>query len=233
MDDFLKENYSLITSLIEVFAAIIGVITFKKYKYTSVKYVIYFLVYAFFIDLIGGYPSYLRDKGYFHLIEGTLIEKNYWWYTIFWWVGLSCFMFFVNYNIVKTVRLKQILKYGFYIYLLQVILYIVFKFEKVFNYNQFISIASLWIVFLSIIIYFFETLASERIVLFYKSVYFYFNTTFFIWILIIIPLEFFELYFIEGDWDYVLLKWKIFLSLNTFLYMTLSAALLFCKAESD
>ncbi|WP_179320034.1 hypothetical protein [Winogradskyella helgolandensis] len=233
MDDFLKENYSLITSFVELFAAIVGVITYKSYKFTPVKYIIYFLVYAFFVDLIGGYPSYLKDIGYFHLIEGTLIESNYWWYTLFWWIGLSSFMFSVNYKIVKTVRLKQILKYGYYIYLLQVVLYIIFKFENLFISNEFISISSLWIVILSIIIYFFETLASEKIVLFYKSMYFYFNATFFIWILIIIPLEFFELYYIEDDWDFVLLKWKIFLSLNIFLYITLSAALLFCKPKAQ
>ncbi|WP_178985480.1 hypothetical protein [Winogradskyella helgolandensis] len=233
MDDFLKENYSLITSFVELFAAIVGVITYKSYKFTPVKYIIYFLVYAFFVDLIGGYPSYLKDIGYFHLIEGTLIESNYWWYTLFWWIGLSSFMFSVNYKIVKTVRLKQILKYGYYIYLLQVVLYITFKFENLFISNEFISISSLWIVILSIIIYFFETLASEKIVLFYKSMYFYFNATFFIWILIIIPLEFFELYYIEDDWDFVLLKWKIFLSLNIFLYITLSAALLFCKPKAQ
>ncbi|WP_179335975.1 hypothetical protein [Winogradskyella costae] len=233
MDDFLKENYSLITSMVELFAAIIGVITYKSYKFTPVKYIIYFLAYAFFVDLIGGYPNYLKDIGYFHLIEGTLIESNYWWYTLFWWIGLALMMVFVNYKVVKTVRFKQILKYGFYIYLLQVILYIIFKFENLFNYNEFISIASLWIIILSIIIYFFETLASETIVLFYKSIYFYFNATFFIWILIIFPILFFELYFIEDDWDYVLLKWKIHLSLNIFLYMTLSAALLFCKPKAQ
>ncbi|NRR92663.1 hypothetical protein HSX10_13900 [Winogradskyella undariae] len=232
MDDFLKENYGLITSLVELFAVIVGVITYKAYKFTPVKYIIYFLAYAFFVDLIGGYPSYLKEINYFHLIEGTLIESNYWWYTLFWWIGLAFIMVFVNYKVVKTIRFKLILKYGFYIYLLQVILYIIFKFENLFISDKFISIASLWVVILSIIIYFFETLASDRIVLFYKSVYFYFNATFFIWILIIIPLLFFELYFIEDDWDYVLLKWKIHLSLNIFLYMTLSAALLFCKPKA-
>lgn len=233
MDEFLKNNYTLITSLVEGFAAITGVILYKKYKFTTVKYLIYFLIYSFFVDLIGGYPSFLKQIDYFHLIEGTIIETNHWWYTLFWWIGLSSIMFYINYQVVKTNRLKQILKYGFCIYLLQVILYVVFRFENIFRPDSFISIASLWIVMLSIVIYFFETLASEKIILFYKSVYFYFNAVFFIWILIIIPLEFFELYFIKDDWDYVLLKWKIYLLSNIFLYFLLSAALMFCKPESD
>lgn len=233
MDEFLQEYYNLITSLVEIIALITGVILFNKYKLTPVKYLIYFLVYAFFVDLIGGYPDFLKQNGYFHLIEGTLIEKNYWWYTIFWWIGLSTIMFYVNYKYVETDIFKKILKYGFYVYLFQIIIYIVFKFEDIFSHERFISIASLWIIMLSIMIYFFETLRSDKIVLFYKSVYFYFNSVFLIWILLIIPLNFFELYFIEDDWDYVLLKWKIYLLLNIFLYISLSLALIFCKADND
>ena len=233
MDEFLKEYYGLITSLVEIAAAVTGVILYKKYKLTAVKYIIYFLIYTFFVDLIGGYPSFFKKIGYFHLIEGTLIEKNYWWYTIFWWIGLSTIIFYVNYQVAKNKRLKKILKYGFYLYLSQVILYIAFRFEYLFTYERFISIASLWMIILSIIIYFFETLRSDRIILFYKSVYFYFNIVFFVWILIIIPMNFFEVYFGTDDWNYVLLKWKIYLTLNIFLYLTLSAALIFCKPEKS
>ncbi|MHA7844471.1 MAG: hypothetical protein ACX93I_14230 [Winogradskyella sp.] len=232
MDEFLKENYDLITSLVEFIAAITGVLLFNRYKKSNVRYIIYFLIYAFFVDLIGGYPSFLKDNGWFHFIEGTLIERNYWWYTLFWWVGLSTIMFYLNYQIVKTIRLKKILKYGYYIYLLQVILYFVFRFEDIFSPDQFVSIASLWVVVLSIIVYFFEILNSEQIIIFYKSVYFYFNSIFFIWILVIMPLEFFESYFIQDDWNYVLFRWKIHLILNTFLYLSLASVLMFCKPEN-
>lgn len=233
MDEFLKGNYTLITSLVEFIAAITGLLLLRKYKTSKVKYIIYFLVYAFFVDLIGGYPSFLKENGYFHLIEGTLIERNYWWYTIFWWVGLSTIMFFVNYQIVNTLKLKKILKYGYYLYLFQVIIYVVFRFGSIFKPDQFVSIASLWMVVLSIIIYFFEILNSEQIIIFYRSVHFYFNSIFFVWILIIMPLEFFEAYFIKDDWNYVLFRWKIHLLLNTFLYLSLAAALIFCKTENE
>lgn len=233
MDEFLKGNYTLITSLVEFIAAITGLLLLRKYKTSKVKYIIYFLVYAFFVDLIGGYPSFLKENGYFHLIEGTLIERNYWWYTIFWWVGLSTIMFFVNYQIVNTLKLKKILKYAYYLYLFQVIIYVVFRFGSIFKPDQFVSIASLWMVVLSIIIYFFEILNSEQIIIFYRSVHFYFNSIFFVWILIIMPLEFFEAYFIKDDWNYVLFRWKIHLLLNTFLYLSLAAALIFCKTENE
>lgn len=233
MDEFLKENYSLITSLVEFTAALTGLVLYNKYKSTPVRFIIYFLIYAFFVDLIGGYPTILKKIGYFHLVENTIIEKNYWWYTIFWWIGLSSIMFFVNYKIVGSAKLKKILKYGFALYLIQVILFVIFRFENLFGPERFISISSLWMVALSIIVYFFDILNSERIIIFYKSVYFYFNAVFLLWILIIIPMEFFEAYNIKEDWSYVLLKWKIYLSLNFFLYMTLSLALIFCKVRKS
>lgn len=232
LDEFLKENYGLITNLVELIPAIIGVILFKKYKNTPVKYIIYFLIYVFFLELIGGYPVFLKDIGFFYLIEGTLIEQNHWWYTIFWWIGLSTIVAYVNYQIVGEKRLKKIIKYAYGLYLLQVILYVIFNFKSIFSPERFISIASLWIVMLCIIIYFFETLNSDKIVLFFKSFYFYFNSIFFVWILVIMPLEFFQDYFIKEDWNFVLFKWKIHLTLNIFLYLSLAMALIFCDSEN-
>lgn len=232
-DDFLREHYTFLTSLIEFIAAFTGIILYKKYKHSNVKYIIYFLIYVYFVDLIGGYPSFLKEHGYFHLIEGTLIEQNYWWYTIFWWLGFSSVMFYVNYLVVSTKNSKKILKYAYYLYLLQVVLFMMFRFDKLFVPNQFISIVSLWIILLSIIIYFFDILNSEQIISFYRSMYFYFNSIFFVWLLIIMPLEFFEEYFVEDDWNYVIFRWKIQLILNSFLYLSLAASLVFCNPDKN
>tara|TARA_Y100000815_G_scaffold230088_2_gene219718 strand:- start:490 stop:1203 length:714 start_codon:yes stop_codon:yes gene_type:complete len=233
IDDFLKYNYSFITHLVEFIPAFVGLIVLRKYKNTTAKYIIYFLIYVFFIELIGSYPEYLQNNGYFHLIEDTLIEHNYWWFNLTWWIGLSSVMFYINYKITKINRFRKVLMYGYFIYLLQIIFYIIFRFEDVFGSGYFISVASLWIVLLCIIIYFFEVLNSKRVILFYKSLYFYFNSLIFIWILIVMPLDFFEAYFNTDDWNYVYFKWKIYLLSNIFLYLSLAVALLFCKPENE
>lgn len=233
IDNFLKANYSFITHFVEFVPALLGIVVFNKYKKTTAKYIIYFLIYVFVIDLVGEYPNVLIDNGYFYLIEGTLIERNYWWFNLTWFIGLSSIMVYVNYSISKSRLFRKILKYGYLLYLLQIIFYTIFKFEDLFGSGYFISIASLWIVLLSISVYFFEILNSKRIVLFYKSIYFYFNTLFFIWILITMPLDFFEVYFIKEDGNFVIFKWKIYLLSNTFLYLSLAVALLLCKTENE
>ena len=233
VDDFLDAYYDFITHFVEFVPTFLGIILFNRYKNTFVKYIIYFLVYVFFIELIGSYPRFLKENGYFYLIEGTLIQRNYWWFNLTWWIGLSSVMFYINYKITKINRFRKVLKYGYYLYLLQVILFIIFKFEYLFKPGYFISVASLWMVLLSVTIYFFEVLNSKRIILFYKSLYFYFNSLIFIWILIVMPLDFFEAYFNIDDWNYVYFKYKIYLLSNTFLYLSLAAALLFCKPENE
>ncbi|WP_299099708.1 hypothetical protein [uncultured Winogradskyella sp.] len=233
MDEFINEYYNLITRGVEFLAAFTGILVFKKYKHTPTKTIIYFLIYAFWVDFIGSYPSFLYKNDLFYLIEGTLIQRNYWWFTIFWWIGLSVFVSYINYQIIENNRLKKIIKYSFYLYIVQILLSIAFRFEYLFTPNeQFIKIASFWMVSLSIIVYYFELLGSDRIIQFYKSVYFYFNSALFCWILIMIPMDFFEKYFVPEDVAYIMLKYKIYLSLNIFLYLTFTTALIFCKPQT-
>lgn len=232
MDEFLKEYYTLITFSLEFIAFFTGVVLYRKYRATPAKFIVYFLGYALVVDFIGGYPSFLRKHELFYLIKGTLIEKNYWWYTIFWWCGLSFFVYFINHKVIQNLKFKTIMRYAYYLYLLQVVLALIFRFKYLFTPSEsIIRIASLWIVLFSIIIYFFEVLTSDRVVYFYKSIYFYFNATIFVWILIMIPMDFFEAYFNTEDWNYVFFKWKIYLSLNIFLYLTMACALVYCKSE--
>ena len=57
---------------------------YKKYKNTSVKVFIWFLVWIVIVEIVGSYPRYLKDLELFYIIEGTRLEKNYWWFTINW-----------------------------------------------------------------------------------------------------------------------------------------------------
>lgn len=223
----------LITHSVEFIAAITGIIVFSKYKYASAKYIIYFLVYACFVDVIGNYPKYFSNFNLFYLIEGLLIERNYWWYKIFWWFGLSSFIAFLNYKLLKMSTYKTILKIFYSIYLMQAFLYTIFNFKNLFSAEDtFLEIACLWIIVIAVILYFLEILQSKLIVYFYKSIYFYVNAVILFWTIVITPLYFYEIYFTEADWNYVILKWQIYLGTNIIFYLSLTLALIFCKPET-
>jgi len=233
MEEFFKNNYFLITYSIEFLAAVIGLIVYKYYKTTAAKFLILFLVYAFLIDLLGNYPVYLRDVGSFNLIENTKIEKNYWWYLIFWMGGLSSFITLINYKTIENSTFKKALKYFYFIYLIQFFLYAIFNFDALFDLNErFLKISSIWMIGIAVTIYLIEILQSYKVVEFYKSIYFYINMAVFIWTIITGPMIFYEIYFSTADWNFVILKWQIFLSINVFFYLTLASALVFCRNQN-
>lgn len=81
MMDFLTKNFSLINDIPLFIAALTGVFLYKSYKSTIVKYFIWYLVYVFTVDFVGGYSGY-ADKYEFlasfkMLLKDTVFEKNY------------------------------------------------------------------------------------------------------------------------------------------------------------
>jgi hypothetical protein len=233
LEDFFKEYYTLITYSVEFLAAITGIMLYKKYKATHAKYFIYFLVYAFFVDFLGNYPRYLYNLDLFYLIDGTLISENYWWYRLFWWIGLSSFITFINYKVINKSMYRKVLKYFYYVYVIQTCIYAIVNFKLLFSpTNTFLTISSVWMISVAVVLYLLEILQSNRIVNFYKSIYFYINASVLIWTIVIVPVAFYEIYFDNGDWNYVILKWQIYLSINILFYLTLALALIFCKPEN-
>ncbi|QXP78920.1 MULTISPECIES: hypothetical protein [Winogradskyella] len=232
MQEFFKEYYAIFNYSIGTMAAVTGLFFLNKYKSTAAKYLIYFLVYALLVDVIGRYPSYFKDLDKFDLIKGTLIEANYWWYIIFWFAGLSSFITLVNFKVIYNLGYKKALKYCYYVYIVQFVLYGIFNFESLFNPMEvFLKISSIWMIFVAVFLYLLDILQSFRITYFYKSIYFYINIAILIWTLVTGPIMFYEVYFSTADWNFVILKWQIFLSVNFIFYLTLSLALIYCKTE--
>ena len=89
------------------------------------------------------------------------------------------------------------------------------------------------IIFLCTVFYFFEILQSDNILTFYKLLNFYISTAIFIWWLIITPLVFYDIYNSNYDWNFIFLKWQIYLFANIFMYSTFTFALIFCKPEIE
>lgn len=232
MEEFFENNYSLLTRLVEFIAALTGVLCYKKYKDTPVKYFIYFLVGVLFLELIGSYPRYVKKLEITWLKE-TLFEHNYWFYTIFWKIGSVLFMIFFFRKILKNKIVKEVLKYSALLFLLSAVVYYIFNFKKLFlNFSPyFIDVSGAFIVLFCAAFYFVEVLKTDKILSFYKSIDFYISATVFVWWLIVTPITFYNIYYSASDWNFIVLKWQIYLSANIFMYLTFSFALLWCKPQ--
>lgn len=236
MEEFLLNNYSFLTHTVEIIAAITGVATYKKFKKTEVRYFIYFLVYIAIIELIGSYPRYFYNYEFLNplkkFVSGTWIEKNYWWYNIFW--GLGAPLFYVTYfmTVIKVKNYKRVLYWCRLLFLIATFLYIAFNIQEFVGSSiKFNIIFGAVVVLISVSLFFLEVLQNEKILSVFRSINFYIAVVIFIWFLVLTPLKFYDVYFSTADWNFIFLKGQIYLSMNVFMYLAFTLALIFCKSE--
>ena len=238
--DFLIQYYSLLTHSVETLAAFTGLVLYKKYKHTSVKYFIWFLIIISLCEHFGLYVRYVRPDRSLHFLIGTRFQKNHWWYNLFWKVGAIMFFSYYYRKILKTNRLKSIIKYSSYIFLSFSLVYYLINFEKFFyTFFPVISVFGGIVIIICTVLYFMEILQSENVLHFYKSINFYITITIFMWWLVITPLVFYEIYHTyemdgnRNDASFWNIRSYIYLFSNLFMYLTFTFALIFCKPEHD
>ncbi|GAA3627538.1 hypothetical protein [Flavivirga jejuensis] len=240
MEEFIKQNYFILTSITELLAAVTGLLLYKKYKLTAAKYFIFFLIYLTICDFLSFYTRYVTPGNFFDFLIGTIFEKNHWWATFYWQIGGILFFCFYYYKILENKNFRLIIKFSALAFLLFSIVYIGLNWDIFFKqFFPIIGILGAMIIFLCSVFYFIEVLQSDRILTFYRSLNFYISFTIFIWWLIITPLVFYDAYFVyevgnlNRDLNFVFLRWQIFLFANMFMYLTYTFALIWCKPEND
>ena len=234
MEEFLFQNRWIITSVVEITAALTGVILFRKFKFTNAKYFIYFLVYLSLGDFINTYSHYTESDEFFGFLKGTVLEENYWWSTLFWKIGAIVFFSFYYYKILKRKEFKTIVKYFGLIFLVFSIVYIVFHWDEYFiRFFPAISVFGACVIFVCTVLYFIEVLQSEKILTFYRLLNFYISFAIFIWWLIITPIVFYDIYMLNLDKTYIHLRKYIYLLANIVMYSTFIFALIWCRPQND
>ena len=96
-----------------------------------------------------------------------------------------------------------------------------------------LAVLGAFIILLCISFYFIEILNSDKVLNFYKSINFWISITLLIWWLVITPLVFYDIYFSAVDWNFIILKWQIYLMMNIFMYTSFTIALIWCKPENN
>lgn len=234
MNDFLLEYKYTITSTVEILAAVTGLLLYKKYKFTAVKFFIWFLVYLSLCDFVNSYVHHIKNNGFLNFLEGTVFVRNFWFSTLFWEIGAIVFFTFYYNRILKKKVFKGVVKYSGFVFLIFSVFYIIFNWDEYFiSFFPIISILGAIIIFLCTVFYFIEILQSDKILTFYKSINFYISAAIFIWWLIITPLVFYDIYNSHYDWNFIFLKWQIYLFANIVMYSSFTFALIFCKPDND
>lgn len=232
--DFVNNYAPLIWLSLEILAALTGLIVYKKYKHTVNKYFIWFLVYIVFMAIIGRYTYWVVGNGSLRFLQGTVLEQNYWWFTIFWNVASVLFFGWYYLKLLNNVLSKKILKISLVAFLLISVFSILITLPKFFYGNMnIIEISGTLIILQCVFYYFFEVLQSDKILDFYKSLAFYISCAVLILWLVQTPLTFFEMYNKTYDMDYVNLRNYINLLVISFMYITYTVGLIVSKPEYD
>lgn len=216
----------------------VGLILYRKFKDSNAKYFIYFLIYAALVDFLGGYPSFM-DKYEFlesikSILEGTKFERNFWWSTIFWKVGSVLFFSFYFHRILKKVRFKKIIWFEGWLFFSFCLIYIILNWEQLFTSSfPIISILGAIIILSCAILYFIEILEGDRILKFYKSLNFYISSAILVWWLVRTPIIFFDIYFSREDWDFVILRYHLYLFSNIFMYLSFVIGMIWSRPENE
>lgn len=238
IEAFFRDNHYSLTMVFEFIAAMVGLFCLRKFRKSPSKYFIYFLISVVIADFIGSYPYYIDKLEWldpiYQLIKGTMFLEGNWWTTLFWSVGSALFYAFYFRKVLKHKRYRRTLGYASILLVFVSVISISLDWES-FMLSSIISIelVSFGVIIMASSFYLIETINSEQILSFYKSLNFYIAVTILIWKLVTTPLLFYDMYLTSSDWAFVLLKWKIILFFNMFMYLTFSLALIACKPEED
>lgn len=238
MNDFINKYFTELNDIILISSALFAIFYYRKFKLTKVRIFIYYIIYVAFVDVIGGYTWYIYKYESLNFIrdalKGTLIERNYWWFNIFWILGSAVFLSFYFYKILNYKLFKKIVKVGGTLLVVTFVTYLMIDFHALFRavMSPFSILGGL-VVITCIVLYFIEILKSDRILNFMYSFNFVASFTLFIWFLIVTPIIFYDLYFHSADWNFVFLRHQIYFFSNLFMYGMFSFALVWCKPDYD
>lgn len=234
MEPFLDKYYDFITFSVELIALVAGILAFKKFKDTAVKYFIYFLGYILLVEIVGRYKNYMSFWP-INYLEDTRFEENWWWYTLSWKIGAILFYAYYYQKIIRSKKFSSFLKYTSVAFLVVSLGVILIQWEAFFKgYFALINVMGMIVIFLCIVFYFTEMLRSDKVLTFYKSFSFYFSSALLIWWLINTPLVIYSSYYATvSDIEYKNLRKLILLFCNIFMYITFTFAFIWCNPKTE
>ncbi|WP_228851917.1 hypothetical protein [Aegicerativicinus sediminis] len=238
MKDLLLNNATWIFNSISFLAALTGVITYKSYKHTNVRYFIFFLVYAYLVSVSLSYTQFLQKYEFLSSIKealkGTFFELNYWMSTIFWRIGATIFIVLFYYKTLKNNILKRILVFFGGLFFLISIFVIVRNLETLpIGYYSFHQTGSIVVIFTCVTLYFIELMLTNEILDIQRSATFYISWTLLIFYNVVCILIIYKRYYHGGDMIYVNLQRLIYIFANIFMYSMFIFALLWCRPQKD
>ena len=196
------------------------------------KYLVYFLFFNLMIEIVGAYSpiAYFSDYKYFGFIENTNYVRNYWLYNSFFILNFS----FYSYYFRSFLNIKAKNTLSVLILLFIISSFISFIYSDVFfkEYSIFITITGSLLVLLSIVLFYFELLKTDRIINLKEYLPIYISIGVLIYNLCTTPLDIFSKYFNTGNYLYVNINSAVLFVANIILYSTFITGFIICAKDT-
>ncbi|MGB1308985.1 MAG: hypothetical protein ACPG6B_08755 [Oceanihabitans sp.] len=232
MYEYIGINSNYIVYFFEFIAVVSAILCYKKFKNTHAKYFIWFLIYVFFMEVIGFSLAVYRNHELLSFFKSINLKPSLWWYIIFWCIASILFFLFYYHKILRSNTKKKIISVIIMLFLITSITYLQVNKATINRaFLPFIQLNGAFSILVCVTFYFVELLTSDTILSYYKSLDFYITIAIFFWWLIITPLTFYDIYNTVQDWSYVYLKRYVFLFANVIMYTTFSIGLFVSKPK--
>ena len=197
---------------LELLAAIVATITYRKYSGSNEKYFLYFLWYTFLIEITGTLIGYAFEA------------DNYWVYNGF-IISSFLFYFYLYYSILKRKRFRQTIVIFTAAFLLVATYSLIYEDWSAYHSYTFLTGASFVLVLT--VFHFYKLLNSDEVLIVKHKLSFWISTALLLFYMGMIPLMFLTVYADLNDISYLI----IILSMNLILYGCYIIGFLWTKKE--
>jgi hypothetical protein len=228
MVDILIDNYTPITYLVELLAAIAGSIYIYKSKDKITLYFVQYLWLTVIVENLAIYSRFMRnnyDNELFILIKNSSFCTNYWLYNV---RAVILIILLGKYykSLITNNKHKMYVKALSIGFALFSVLYLIFSDSFFTNSIPYGFMIRTLIIAIFVCLYYLSVINSEKILAFYKSKHFYLSTTLLLWSLAITPLFIFSSYYTLNNPNFIYLRQIILICSNIIMYLCFTAVFL-------
>ncbi|QAA81326.1 hypothetical protein EI546_06100 [Aequorivita sp. H23M31] len=220
----------------EILAALVGTYYLKNASVPIIgsRYLVNFLWLTVFVEILGSYAAlaYFSDYRYFSFVEDTPFRNNFWLFNTYSVINFSFYPFYFS-LFLKNKFFKNLLKILIVGFIISSVVLMIVKNTFFHQASRFVNIAGTLLLFVSIILFYFELLRSDLLLQVKRFLPFYVSVAVLIFNLCITPMDILSQYFnlTEGNELFVKLHLYVVLFANVFLYAMLIFGFLICSKK--
>lgn len=221
-------------NILELAAAVAGTLYLRRVSATSIpiRLFVAFLWFSFVLDSLGGfYPlAHFSKYDIFSFVEGTIFERNNWLYNLYSLVAYSFYPLFFSYFIQKE-GWKIFLRMLSLVFVTASIVNLLLTDVFFVGESKFINLFGTLVLFISIVLFFFELLRSNLILNLKRFLPIYLTTGILVFNLCMTPLTIFSEYFNSENALFMDLQVHLILYSNIFMYSIFILGFYICSRK--